>query len=147
MWGGFNEVSLVAFQCGAVSNKFFQWCSSVPYKYSLGHPVVSQCTLGQPVTFQWHSSYTGPASVHWCTLDQPVYTGVHWTSQCTLAQGKGIYSSIGSHDLEPTRWQLSEPMINSLLTHICVTRPQWVSPAISSLYTGFVAPNTRWSLY
>ena len=29
-----------------------------------------QCTLGQPVAFQWHSS-------------------VHWTSQCTLAQGKG----------------------------------------------------------
>ena len=31
--------------------------------------MVSQCTLGQPMTFQWHSS-------------------VHWTSQCTLAQGK-----------------------------------------------------------
>ena len=55
----------------AVSTKFFQWCCSVPCKYSLGGPVVSQCTLGQPVAFQWHSS-------------------VHWTSQCTLAQGKGI---------------------------------------------------------
>ena len=55
----------------AVSTKFFQWCSSVPCKYSLGGPVVSQCTLGQPVAFQWHSS-------------------VHWTSQCTLAQGKGL---------------------------------------------------------
>ena len=31
--------------------------------------MVSQCTLGQPVAFQWHSS-------------------VHWTSQYTLAQGK-----------------------------------------------------------
>ena len=65
-------VSQVAFQCGTVSTKFFQWCSSVPCKYSLGGPVVFQCTLGQPVAFQWHSS-------------------VHWTSQCTLAQGKGRY--------------------------------------------------------
>ena len=32
--------------------------------------MVTQCTLGQPVAFQWHSS-------------------VHWTSQCTLAKGKG----------------------------------------------------------
>ena len=74
----------MASQCGAVSTKFlqwhsnvglfqlsfFQWCSSVPCKYSLGRPVVSQCTLGQQMAFQWHSS-------------------VHWTSQCTLAQGKG----------------------------------------------------------
>ena len=64
------KVSSVAFQRGAVSTKFFQWCSSVPCKYSLGRPVVSQCTLGQPVAFQWHSN-------------------VHWASQCTLAQGKG----------------------------------------------------------
>ena len=54
----------------AVSTIFFHWCSSVPCKSSLGRPVVSKCTLGQPVAFQWHSS-------------------VHWTSQCTLAQGKG----------------------------------------------------------
>ena len=54
----------------AVSTKFFQWCSSVYCKYSLGGPMVSQCTLGQPMAFQWHSS-------------------VHWTSQYTLAQGKG----------------------------------------------------------
>ena len=52
---------------GTVSTKFFQWCSSVPCKYSLGHPEVYQCTLGQSETFQWHSS-------------------VHWTNQCTLAQ-------------------------------------------------------------
>ena len=45
----------IPFQCGAVSNKCFQWCSNVPCKYSLGRPVVSQCTLGQPATFQWHS--------------------------------------------------------------------------------------------
>ena len=37
--------------------------------------MVSQCTLSQPVAFQWHSS-------------------VHWTSQCTLAQGKGIVINI-----------------------------------------------------
>ena len=48
-------------------NYVFQWCSSVPCKYSLGRPVASQCTLGQPVAFQCHSS-------------------VHWTSRCTLAQ-------------------------------------------------------------
>ena len=63
-------VSSVASQCWADSTKFLQWCSSVPCKYSLGRPVVFQCTLGQPVAFQWHSS-------------------VHWTSQCTLAQDKG----------------------------------------------------------
>ena len=59
---GCNIVSPVAFQCGAVSNKFFPWRSSVPCKYSLGCTVVSQCTLCQPVAFQ-------------CTLDQPVYSG------------------------------------------------------------------------
>ena len=52
----------MAFQCGAVSNKFSQWCFSAPCKYLLGRPVVSQCTLDQPVAFQ-------------CSLDQPVYTG------------------------------------------------------------------------
>ena len=83
----------MASQCGAASTKFLQWCfsvgencqsfssvipvwdsfrwwSSVPCRCSLGRPVVSHCTLGQPVAFQWHSS-------------------VHWTSQCTLAKGKG----------------------------------------------------------
>ena len=59
-------VSALASQCGAASTMllqwhssvglfqhfFFQWCSSVPCKYSLVHPVVSQCTLGQPVAFQ-----------------------------------------------------------------------------------------------
>ena len=59
---------------------FFQWCSSVPCKYSLGGPVVFQCTLGQPVAFQWHSS-------------------VHWTSQCTLAQGKGNCLMIGQRTI------------------------------------------------
>ena len=56
VWGCFNYVFPMVFQC--------------TLQYSLGGPVVSQCTLGQPVAFQWHSS-------------------VHWTSQCTLAQGKG----------------------------------------------------------
>ena len=70
VWAAKVRVSPVASQCGAVSTKFFQLCSSVPCKYSLGGPVVSQCTLDQPVAFQWHSS-------------------VHCTSQCTLAQGKG----------------------------------------------------------
>ena len=63
---------------GLFQLSFFQWCSSVPWKYSpSGHPVVSQCTLGQPVAFQWHSS-------------------VHWTSQCTLAHGKGGHSNLVS---------------------------------------------------
>ena len=30
---------------------------------------------------------------------------------------------------------LSEPMMVSLLTHICVTRPQWVNPWINTLVT------------
>ena len=78
------KVSPGASQCGAVLTKFLHWHSSVglfqlkvfpvvfqcTLPYSLGRPVVFKCTLGQPVTFQWHSS-------------------VHWSSQCTLAQGKG----------------------------------------------------------
>ena len=72
-----------------VSTKFFQWCSSVPCKYSLGRPVVSQCILGQPVAFQWHSS-------------------VHWTSQCTLAQGKGE-----NNDAAPTTSQRSTILLPS----------------------------------
>ena len=48
------KVSPVAFQRGAVSNKFFQWCSSIHW------------------VNQWHSSgirvYTGPASVHWLSI-------------------------------------------------------------------------------
>ena len=71
---GCNRVSPAAFQC--VSTKFFQWCSSVPYKFPLGRPVVSQCTLGKPVAFQWHS-------------------GEHCTSQFKLSQSKGTESSLG----------------------------------------------------
>ena len=51
--------------------------------------MVFQCTLGQPVTFQWHSS-------------------VHWTSECTLAQGKGPFnleSGYSAHQL--LMWFLS----------------------------------------
>ena len=62
------RVSLVAFQCGTVSTKCFQWCSSVPCNYSLGRPVVSQCTLDQPVAFQWHSSVHWPANKHWLSV-------------------------------------------------------------------------------
>ena len=71
------------FQCRLQKLEFLQWHPSVgriQLNFSSGipvwgcfnkvFPVVSQCTLGQPVAFQWHSS-------------------VHWTSQCTLAQGKG----------------------------------------------------------
>ena len=60
------RVSLVVFQCETVSTTFYQWCSSVPCKYSLvssgGIPVYTELTSGIPVAFQ-------------CTLDQPVYTG------------------------------------------------------------------------
>ena len=72
--------SPVASQSGPVSTKFFQWCSSVPCKYSLVRPVVSQCTLGQPLAFQFHSS-------------------ANRTSQCTLAQGKGCvgFATEGAH--------------------------------------------------
>ena len=63
MWGGFNSVSPVAFQCGAVSTKFFQWCYSVHW------------------VNQWHCSgipvYTGPTSVHWLRVRV-----VSWQIEC-----------------------------------------------------------------
>ena len=52
VWAAQVRVCPVASQCGAVSTKFFQWCSSVPRENLLGRPVVSQCTQGQPVAFQ-----------------------------------------------------------------------------------------------
>ena len=63
-------------------SEFLQWHSSVgqfQLSFSSGVPVYpalfarspSGIPLGQPVVFRWHSS-------------------VHWTSQFTLAQGKGI---------------------------------------------------------
>ena len=61
-----------------------QWCSSVPYKHSLGRPVVSQCSLDQPVAFQWQSS-------------------VHWTSQCRLAQGKVYVTSLTGRYRSPMK--------------------------------------------
>ena len=42
-------VTPVVFQCGAVSTFFFQLGSNVHCKYSLGRPVVSQCTRDKPV--------------------------------------------------------------------------------------------------
>ena len=91
MWA--VTVPPVVFQCrlqkleflqwrGAVLTKFLQWHSSVglfQLSFSSGVPVypasirwIAQWypSVGQPVAFQWHSS-------------------VHWTSQCTLAEGKG----------------------------------------------------------
>ena len=65
------RLSPVAFRCGAVSTRFLPVVFQCTLQYSLGRPVVSQCTLSQPVAFQWHSS-------------------VHWTSQRTLAQDRGI---------------------------------------------------------
>ena len=60
------RVSLVVFQCGTVSSTFYQWCSSVPCKYSIHwcHLVVSQCTLSQPGHSSGISVHTGPTSVH-----------------------------------------------------------------------------------
>ena len=59
------SVSPVAFQCGAVSTNFFQWCSSVPCCIRW----VAQLHPSVPWVNQWHSSgipvYTGPARVHW----------------------------------------------------------------------------------
>ena len=72
----------VGFQCMLQWSEFLQWHSSVgqfQLSFSSGVPVYpalfarspSGIPLGQPVVFRWHSS-------------------VHWTSQFTLAQGKGI---------------------------------------------------------
>ena len=59
---GCNIVSPVAFQCGAVSKKFY--------------PLAFQCTL--QILAQWYHS------VRWVNQ---WHSSVHWTSQSTLAQG------------------------------------------------------------
>ena len=68
--------------------------------------MVSQCTLGQPVAFHWHSS-------------------VHWTNQCTLAQGKGCV-----HHLERRSPTLGGTCINREWTHIafCDKIAKWAIP-------------------
>ena len=76
----------------ADSTKFLQWHSSVGLFQLSFFPVVFQCTLGQPVAFQWHSS-------------------VHWTSQCTLAQGKGWYKCANA-------WIVTFQLISRLLSMI-----------------------------
>ena len=86
---------------GQFQLSFFQWCSSVPCKYSLCCPVVSQCTLGQPVAFQWHSS-------------------VHWTSQCTLVNclrvrnGANIDPDLCSHMASLSHNELTYLLVNYL---------------------------------
>ena len=69
---------------------FFQWCSSVPCKYLLDCPVVSQCTLGQQVAFS-----------------------LHHTSQCTLAQGKGAMASLWCKT-ESLTWDI-QTFINAII--------------------------------
>ena len=62
MWGGFNLVSPVAFQCRAVSTSFFPvvfQCTLQVFDGSpSGNPVYTGSTSGIPV-------YTGPTRVHW----------------------------------------------------------------------------------
>ena len=60
-----SEILQRHFSVGQFQLHLSQWCSSLPCRYS----------LGQPVAFQWHSN-------------------IHWTSQYTLAQGKGV---LGHH--------------------------------------------------
>ena len=67
----------MAFQCGAVSTKFFQWYPSVHW------------------VNQWHSSgipvYTGPASVHWLRVRDVTNAGMYkcHTSHLSVDQGRG----------------------------------------------------------
>ena len=61
----------VAFQCGAVSTKYFHWCSSVPNIRSVAQ--------WYPSVNQWYSNgitvYTGPASVHWLRIKVIILKG------------------------------------------------------------------------
>ena len=88
----------MASQCGAVSIKFFQWCSSVGWmcqSFSSGIPVWDCFNYVFPVLFQctlqaFSGSPSGIPVYTGLTSGIPGYFSVHWTSQCTLAQGKGI---------------------------------------------------------
>ena len=80
------RVSPVASQCGAVSNKFLQWHSSV----GLFQLSFSSGVLVYPASIRWVA--------HWYPSAQRVnqwHSSVHWTSQCTLAQGKGYVNRRG----------------------------------------------------
>ena len=88
------RVSPVAFQCGTVSTKSFQWCSSVGYnrkRFSGDIPVWDSFYYVLPVVFQCTLQvFTGVTrwypSVHWGNQCIPVvFQCVHWTSQCTPA--------------------------------------------------------------
>ena len=62
--------------CGLLHS--LQWCSSVgcnSQSFSSGIPVWGSCNFLSFKFFQWHSR-------------------VHWTSQCTLAQGKGCATQL-----------------------------------------------------
>ena len=86
---------IINYICLCVSGllQSFHWCSNVdcnsqfPQWHSSGVAVYpasihwgvqcypSQCTLGQPVTFQWH--YTEPASVHWLRVREWTWIACH----------------------------------------------------------------------
>ena len=71
----------MAFQRGAVSTKFFQWCSSVPCCIRW----VAQWYPSVHWVNQWHSSgipvYTGRASVHWLRVRVHKHTHTHTFNQ------------------------------------------------------------------
>ena len=140
----------------AASTKFFQWCSSVPCKYSLGGPVVSQCTLGQPVAFQWHSSgipvYTGPASVHWLRVRVAILNeNSHiWVSDNGIFHWSFVTNIVTRSDINVTqqtlRWRhnerdgVSNHQLHDCLLN-CLLRPR--SKKISKLrVTGLCAGNS-----
>ena len=125
VWGAFNLVSPVAFQCGAVFTKFFQWCSSVPCKYSLGRPVISQCTLGHPVAFQCHSS-------------------VHWTSQCILAQSNGFLSSHYNFSWVKRSSQRANADGNKSYSCNCKSTPIMIWWQFNHIYAMWLHSSMKW---
>ena len=59
------RVSPVSFQCLVISNKFFQWCSRVSCKYSLGLAGSPSGILLYIGSTNGIPAYTRSASVHW----------------------------------------------------------------------------------
>ena len=97
---------------GAVSSYFFQWCSSVPCKYSLDRPVVYASVHW---VNQWHSSGI------------PVYTNVHWpwVSDLSFFHQYIVACFICSYIVSPVclwRFWLTIHMPDYFISHISWSR-------------------------
>ena len=68
-----------------------------------------------------------------CQFPDDIFKGISWMKMYenfSAAYSLGSINNIPLIDIMAWRWSggkpLSEPMMIILLTHICVTRPQWV---------------------